>query len=69
VRILIELNRTEDDRVEGVVSTEGSDEASSFSGWLELLALLETMGMAEGGRAGGSTVSPRRGIQVEVEPG
>jgi hypothetical protein len=44
LRILIELNRTQDDRVEGVVSTEGSDETRSFSGWLELLALLEVVG-------------------------
>ena len=38
---MIELRQTPDDRVEGVVFPEGHEEGSAFSGWLELLSLLE----------------------------
>lgn len=41
MRYVIELRRTADDRVEGVVLPEGEEVASPFSGWLELLSLLE----------------------------
>jgi hypothetical protein len=41
MRYVIELRRTADDRVEGVVLPEGGEVGSPFSGWLELLSLLE----------------------------
>jgi hypothetical protein len=41
MRYVIELRRTPDDRVEGVVLTEGHEVGAPFSGWLELLSLLE----------------------------
>jgi hypothetical protein len=41
VRILVELSRDASGAVEGSVISEGSDEAEPFSGWLELLRLLE----------------------------
>jgi hypothetical protein len=44
MRILLDLTRTENSGLEGTVSLEGSNERASFSGWYELLALLERMG-------------------------
>jgi hypothetical protein len=41
MRYVVELRRTPDDRVEGVVLPEGCEVGSPFSGWLELLSLLE----------------------------
>jgi hypothetical protein len=41
VRFLIEVLRTEDDRVEGVVTREGGETPVRFSGWLELMHVLE----------------------------
>jgi hypothetical protein len=41
VRFVLELTPTEDGRVEGVLVREGSDEPQRFSGWLDLLRLLE----------------------------
>ena len=41
MRYLIELARTDDDRVHGTVSREGVEDAVTFSGWAELLSLLE----------------------------
>jgi hypothetical protein len=41
VRILVELRRDATGAVEGSITSEGSDEAEPFSGWLELLRLLE----------------------------
>jgi hypothetical protein len=43
VRVVVELHRTEDDGVHGVViaDPEGTGEPYPFSGWLELLRLLE----------------------------
>jgi hypothetical protein len=41
LRLVIELDRTEDG-IEGVVIFEGSNPPQHFSGWLELLRLLET---------------------------
>jgi hypothetical protein len=46
VRVVVELHRTEDDGVHGVViaDPDGSGGAPQpFSGWLELLRLLETL--------------------------
>ena len=40
-RYIIELERTPDDRVEGTLRHEGEQEAVPFSGWTELLSLLE----------------------------
>jgi hypothetical protein len=40
-RFVIELHRTTTGDVEGVVVPEGTDESWRFSGWLELLRLLE----------------------------
>jgi hypothetical protein len=42
VRILIDLSR-KDAGVEGVVWAEGSDPSARFSGWLELMALLDAL--------------------------
>ena len=41
VRFVLELSPTEHGRVEGVLVREGSDEPQRFSGWLDLLRLLE----------------------------
>jgi hypothetical protein len=41
VRFVLELTPTEHGRVEGVLVHEGSDEPQRFSGWLDLLRLLE----------------------------
>jgi hypothetical protein len=41
VRILVELSRDASGAVTGSVTCEGSDEVEPFSGWLELLRLLE----------------------------
>jgi hypothetical protein len=41
MRYVVELQRTPDDRVEGVVLPEGCEVGAPFSGWLELLSLLE----------------------------
>ncbi len=40
-RFIVELHRTEAGGVEGVVSLEETGESQPFSGWLELLRLLE----------------------------
>jgi hypothetical protein len=42
-RCIVELRRTDDDGVEGVLVTEGSGHPQPFSGWLELLRLLEVV--------------------------
>ena len=42
LRILVDLSRKDGD-VEGEVSVEGSDPATRFSGWLELMALLDAL--------------------------
>ncbi len=42
LRILVELSR-KDAGVEGVVSVEGSHPSARFSGWLELMALLDAL--------------------------
>jgi hypothetical protein len=41
VRFVLELIPTEHGRVEGVLVREGQDERQRFSGWLDLLRLLE----------------------------
>ncbi len=41
MRYVVEVWRTEDDRVEGRLAPEGSTEMMPFSGWIELLGLLE----------------------------
>ena len=40
-RFIVDLERTADDHVEGVVRRDGAAEAVPFSGWLELLSLME----------------------------
>ena len=40
-RYIIELEQTPDDRVEGTLRREGAPETVPFSGWTELLSLLE----------------------------
>jgi hypothetical protein len=40
MRLVVDLRPVED-RVEGTLEEEGGAEASPFSGWLELLRLLE----------------------------
>jgi hypothetical protein len=41
VRFVLELIPAEHGRVEGVLVREGNDERQPFSGWLDLLRLLE----------------------------
>jgi hypothetical protein len=44
VRLLLEVNRTSDGRIEGRIGTDGADRAgnwTAFSGVLELLKVLE----------------------------
>jgi hypothetical protein len=41
VRWVIELRRTEDDHIEGVLTREGADRGEPFCGWLDLLWRLE----------------------------
>ncbi|MBV9281493.1 MAG: hypothetical protein JOZ41_15545 [Chloroflexi bacterium] len=41
MRFLIDVRWTPDDRVEGVVVPEGGGDGSAFSGWMELISLLE----------------------------
>jgi hypothetical protein len=41
VRFVLELTPAEQGRVEGALVREGNDERQPFSGWLELLRLLE----------------------------
>lgn len=41
MRFVVDVRRTPDDRVEGVVVPEGAEIGLSFSGWMELLSLLE----------------------------
>ena len=40
-RYIIDLEQTPDDRVEGTLHREGEPEPVPFSGWTELLSLLE----------------------------
>ena len=40
-RYIIELERTADDHIEGVVARDGLSEPVPFHGWIELLSLLE----------------------------
>jgi hypothetical protein len=41
VRVLVEFHQTEAGGVEGILTLQGSPESQSFSGWLDLLRLLE----------------------------
>jgi hypothetical protein len=41
MRFVIDVRWTPDDRIEGVVVPEGAGAGSSFSGWMELISLLE----------------------------
>jgi hypothetical protein len=41
VRYVIELRRTPDDRVEGHLIAEGAAAPAPFSGWMELICLLQ----------------------------
>ena len=45
MRVVVELHRTEDDGVQGVVIADpaGTGAPQPFSGWLELLRLLEAL--------------------------
>ena len=44
MRLVLELTQLERGRVEGVLAREENDERQRFSGWLELLRLLEAAG-------------------------
>lgn len=46
MRFQVDVRRTPDDRVEGFVVPEGAEVGLSFSGWMELLSLLEPPRMA-----------------------
>ena len=41
VRLLVELRRTNGNGVEGMITFEETNETQRFSGWLELLRILE----------------------------
>ena len=56
-RFLVELHRTEDGGVEGVLTREETGQPQAFSGWLELLRLLET---TEGGQQAHPAFSPQQ---------
>lgn len=43
-RIVIDVRRTSDNRLVGVVRTAGGGEVGRFSGWVELLGVLEAAG-------------------------
>ena len=45
MRVIVELHHTDDDGVHGVIIPESGDAGESlpFTGWLELLRLLETL--------------------------
>jgi hypothetical protein len=45
VRLVVEFTRTPDGRIQGVLIREGA-EPDSFSGWLDLLRLLEAAASA-----------------------
>jgi hypothetical protein len=40
-RYIVDLERTADDHIEGVVARDGLSEPVPFHGWIELLSLLE----------------------------
>jgi hypothetical protein len=41
VRVVVDLHRTDDGAVAGTLTTGEMDEPQAFSGWLDLLRLLE----------------------------
>ena len=41
MRYVIDLQRTADNRIEGVLRCEGEPQPVAFSGWMELLTLIE----------------------------
>jgi hypothetical protein len=55
-RYIIELERTADDHVEGVLLRDGLSEPVPFSGWIELLSLLDPPLLAE------SEAGPRQDV-------
>jgi hypothetical protein len=46
-RYIIDLERTADNHVEGVLRRDGLSEPVPFSGWIELLSLLEPRRLAK----------------------
>lgn len=56
-RYIIELEQTPDDRVEGTLRRDGAPETVPFSGWTELLSLLEPPPRLA------STPEPGRGLE------
>jgi hypothetical protein len=50
-RCFVELRRTDDDGVEGVLVSEETGQPQPFSGWLELLRLLEVIAASGGHHA------------------
>jgi hypothetical protein len=46
IRLLLEINRTPDGRLEGQISADGTDAWEPFSGVLELLRALEDISAA-----------------------
>jgi hypothetical protein len=59
-RYIIELERTADDRVEGVLGHDGLSEPVPFSGWIELLSLLQPPLLAESEPGSGQNAHRRR---------
>jgi len=60
MRYVIELTRTPDDRVEGVVQRDGLTHPVGFSGWMELFSLLEPPPLDHAGRDEEAMTPPRR---------
>jgi hypothetical protein len=50
VRIIVELHHTNDEGVHGAVIPDGGGEPQPFTGWLELLRVLEALGSSDAER-------------------
>jgi hypothetical protein len=58
VRLLVELRRSRDGGIAGSVTRQDTGDRWGFSGWLELLRLLEAAVTPPGGRGGGQPPNP-----------
>ena len=50
MRIIVELHYTHDEGVRGAVIPDGSSEPQAFTGWLELLRVLEALAPSDAER-------------------
>ncbi|MGH7749377.1 MAG: hypothetical protein ACREQ5_32110 [Candidatus Dormibacteria bacterium] len=60
MRFTVEVHRIDDDRVAGIVMPDGQDRGLAFSGWLELIHLLEPLPV-DGERTDGAPLRAWRG--------